>query len=74
MRLSIKGKLISGFALILIITIIVGWRGIVTMHDINETLTIINTGEFIPAKMIANANRDHFKAGAEKHFIVGILV
>ena len=56
MRLSIRSKLVSGFALILIMMIILGWRGIVVLNDIKETFTIINTEELIPAKMTANAN------------------
>ena len=56
MRLSVRNKLISGFTIVLMATGIVGWRGIVGMSDINEELNEIKAGQFMPAKMIANAN------------------
>ena len=56
MRLSIRVKLISGATLILIAMAIVGWRGIVGMRDINKDLNAINSDQFEPARLIANAN------------------
>ena len=54
--LSVRTKLIFGFALILISTMIVGWRGIVGMRDINEDLNEIKTCQFMPSIMIADDN------------------
>ena len=56
MRLSIRTKLIGGAVLILITMAIVGWRGIAGMRDINTQLNEINSDQFEPARLIANAN------------------
>ena len=54
--LSVRTKLIFGVAIILISTIIVGWRGIVGMKNINDALNEIRTCQFIPSTMIAEDN------------------
>ena len=56
MRLSVRTKLINGFTLVLIVTGIVGWRGITGMRAINEELNKIKSEQFVPLRTIANAN------------------
>ena len=56
MRLSIRAKMVTSFVLILTFMAIVGWRGIVGMRDINQTLNSIYANDFLPARMIAEAN------------------
>ena len=56
MRFSIRNKLIIGISFILITLAIVAWRGIVGMRDINQEIDAIQTDQFIPTRMIANAN------------------
>jgi signal transduction histidine kinase len=54
--MSIKTKLLGSFILVFLLTVIVGWRGIAGMADINESHNHIKTNQFLPAQKIANAN------------------
>ena len=56
MNITLRTKLVGSFTVILLALAIVAWRGITGMSDINEELISTNTEQFIPARMIANAN------------------
>ena len=56
MRLSIRTKLVGRAIFILIAIMIVGWRGIEGMRDINEDLNEIKIRQFAPMQIIANTN------------------
>ena len=56
MRLSIRKKVIGTITIVLLLTAVVGWRGIAGMRDINRELDSIHDEQFHPARMIANAN------------------
>ena len=55
-KISIRTKLLFSFLFILILIGIVGWRGIAGMRHINQELNSIHDNQFIPARLIANAN------------------
>ncbi|MCE5272891.1 methyl-accepting chemotaxis protein [bacterium] len=54
MRLALK--LAVGFAVVLILSAVVGWRGIESMSALNKAITDLNNNQFQPATTVANAN------------------
>jgi len=54
---SIRAKLILGLSVMVVALSIVGWRGVVGMTTLNLALERSLTDDFIPARIVANANR-----------------
>jgi PAS domain S-box-containing protein len=56
MRLSIKTRLVGGFVVILIATVILGLSGIRITGEINRELGATREEQFVPSRMIATAH------------------
>ncbi|MFT5598588.1 MAG: nitrate/nitrite-specific signal transduction histidine kinase, partial [Chitinophagales bacterium] len=53
---SIRAKLIFGLSVMVVALSIVGWRGVAGMTSLNMALERSLTDDFIPARIVANAN------------------
>lgn len=56
MNLSIRSRLVFGFACLFIFTAVVGWRGLKGMSSVNEELNSMKKEHLGPAKLISEAN------------------
>ena len=56
MSSSIRTKLTAILAFQFIALAVIGWQGTAGMQDVNETVKVTYFDEFVPARLIADAN------------------
>lgn len=49
MKLAVRGKLVLGFGIAVVGLLLIAWRGVDGMQDINKSLHSVNTNQFQPA-------------------------